>query len=412
MSDSVPPEIIADILDRLTDAADLVRCRRVSKQWLSVLDSPDFIERHLQRSTAALSNAGLFLRNADGALFYAPDSASDSPRPDPKLPTHPDGALLLGSCRGLVCFSVDNQRDLVILNPRTGERRQICNYSPPDFPQHPCPAVNPHISKLDARMFVEYSTDSRRGKDVDLEADGGGLATLVLGGYGFGYDESSDDYKVVRIRGLVGGAESHHFRAEIYSVRAKSCRIMEPTGLPYPNHRNGVFACGALNWVAHNDVLLALDLGSDGGFSLLPQPKYMRGRPEVKSLGELDSRLCLCGGHYVGDGQGRLDLWVMKEYGKVGSWCKVWSIRDPIVVRCGPAFLLGCSAIDGGGRRMLFMVDGRVWFWYYPSLDRVEAVDMGGIVVGEGGFDAAYCLESLVRLFDRGYDQKVVLASL
>ncbi|CAN0915551.1 hypothetical protein LINGRAHAP2_LOCUS29201 [Linum grandiflorum] len=69
MSDLIPQVIMADILLRLR-VKDLVSCRRVSKQWLSIIDDPHFICN--QRSLSKNSNSVLFLRGkkSERVLYY------------------------------------------------------------------------------------------------------------------------------------------------------------------------------------------------------------------------------------------------------------------------------------------------------------------------------------------------------
>ncbi|CAN1188591.1 hypothetical protein LINPERHAP2_LOCUS39420 [Linum perenne] len=71
MSDNILEEVIANILLRLR-LKDIVSCRSVSKQWLSIIDHPQFISRQLQRSISKNSNAALFLqdrRREDGEMI-------------------------------------------------------------------------------------------------------------------------------------------------------------------------------------------------------------------------------------------------------------------------------------------------------------------------------------------------------
>ncbi|CAN1160928.1 F-box protein CPR1 [Linum perenne] len=124
---------MVNILLRLR-VKDLVSCRRVSKQWLSIIDDPHFISRQLQRSISTNSNAALFLQDRESpTLYWKQNYTSDvnffsiQIHYEPsQIMYEPSQVLLMGSCHGLVCFSLFNHpNDFVVLNPSTGERHKV-----------------------------------------------------------------------------------------------------------------------------------------------------------------------------------------------------------------------------------------------------------------------------------------------
>ncbi|CAN1758475.1 hypothetical protein LINPERHAP1_LOCUS6817 [Linum perenne] len=93
MSDHIPSDIVTNILNRVTHVHDLVKWRSVSKQWLSIIDSDDFINRHLQRSEATTSHLGLLIKTlSDDSFFWSNDVSPGGNqltfRPQPVLDHH------------------------------------------------------------------------------------------------------------------------------------------------------------------------------------------------------------------------------------------------------------------------------------------------------------------------------------
>ncbi|CAN1188592.1 hypothetical protein LINPERPRIM_LOCUS35476 [Linum perenne] len=125
MSDNILEEVIANILLRLR-LKDIVSCRSVSKQWLSIIDHPQFISRQLQRSISKNSNAALFLQDRESpTLYWKQNYTSDVNLFS--IPIHyepsqihyePSQVMLMGVCHDLVCFFLFNHSDdIVVLNP-------------------------------------------------------------------------------------------------------------------------------------------------------------------------------------------------------------------------------------------------------------------------------------------------------
>ncbi|CAN0896945.1 F-box protein CPR1 [Linum grandiflorum] len=363
MSDLIPQEIMANILLRLR-VKDLVICRRVSKQWLLIIDDPHFIGSQLRQSLSTNSNSAVFIhdistssllkftvhksctnsQNIIGNIF------SESPAP---------AGILVGSCHGLVCFCLpEYPPGFVIANPSTGERHKL-------------------------------SYDLTEG---DMRA------------YGFGYDEFSEDYKVVRILRTM---YEHPYVAEIYSVRSKGFFMKIP--LPDANWRKknfcksmGVFFGSSLHWCMWNTtdlehVVHAIDLVSNT-YDVMQLPQTAFGGSWCLKAGVVDRRLCLVG---FFRNERDISIWVMEEYGNSESWNRIYRIHDDD--RAGIPF------VGSDGDKILLMFNGPKFLRYDPT--KKKAYHLTTTIVGTElqpctSDQAVFYLESLVKIFPTNFAEK------
>ncbi|GMI96156.1 hypothetical protein like AT3G23880 [Hibiscus trionum] len=146
--------------------------------------------------------------------------------------------------------------------------------------------------------------------------------------YGFGFDASVDDYKVVRINCYPNKAFEDGYESifEVYSLRTNCWRMILELPFSIPSLIAGKHVNGSLNWfVFHgqdefSQTILSLDLAEET-CKEVPPPCYGDGASE-RSLGVLDGCLCvLCNFERL-----YADVWVMKEYGKTESWTKLVTI--------------------------------------------------------------------------------------
>ncbi|KAH7845776.1 hypothetical protein Vadar_005888 [Vaccinium darrowii] len=188
-----------------------------------------------------------------------------------KLPDLP--IAIFGLCDGLVC--IGNSREVFIWNPSTRKYKGLQD------------VYSPHL------CFVQR--------------------------FGFGYDESIDDYKVVGffVDDHTRGSESK-VKVHAYTLRSNSWRRIGDCPHYLPPHALGTFVNGPFHWIhlsaidESNDIIVSLDWEKetygDGCFDLL--------------LGVLNGCLCvLC--NYL---EVCFDVWVMKEYGIRDSWTKLFVI--------------------------------------------------------------------------------------
>ncbi|CAJ2634492.1 unnamed protein product [Trifolium pratense] len=187
-----------------------------------------------------------------------------------------------GSCRGFIfLYSYSN---IYLWNPSTGLHKQI--------------PLSPIDSKLDAVYFCYL--------------------------YGFGYDQSRDDYLVVLMSydTTLANVSSH---LEVFSLRDNKWKEIEGINLPYMNAsddpRTGSFFNGAIHWLAYGvdlsvNLIVAFDLMERKLLEMsLPDDFYYElSFCELWVFGDFLS-LCVMGDDTV-------EIWVMKEYKVHSSWTK------------------------------------------------------------------------------------------
>ncbi|XP_049374836.1 F-box/kelch-repeat protein At3g23880-like [Solanum verrucosum] len=133
---SMPTEIIIEILSRVP-VKSLLKFRCVSKSWLALISSPEFIKSHLSLS----ANNNIHLRNIEESnLDYLMKNLYIS-------------FLFEGSVNGLICL-VNRAKNIYLWNPTIRKYKKL--------PDH----------KIEPRPLSRFI-------------------------YGFGYDKIHDDYKVV-----------------------------------------------------------------------------------------------------------------------------------------------------------------------------------------------------------------------
>ena len=150
---------------------------------------------------------------------------------------------------------------------------------------------------------------------------------------GFEYDETSDDYKVVRSLRLIL-AENSSSVSEVYSLKNDSWRRLPD--YPYNLRYLRAFAMlvsGALHWLVtskaesdRTNLILAFDLGVEE-YRLVPRPDFSDNDCRM-NVGVLGGCLTIYRGNYFN----RLDVWVMKDYGVKESWTKLFTAMEPFSI--------------------------------------------------------------------------------
>ncbi|KAJ9174543.1 hypothetical protein P3X46_013179 [Hevea brasiliensis] len=173
MSDRLSQKLLTEILSRLP-VKSLLKCRCVSKSWYSLITNPSFIAHHLEK-TAPRNSGLLFFRYSTTAEL---DTESDNERyflyPDEGFPENPVEELdcpfkgvkrfvnIVGSCNGVFCLS-DNVGGINTYRAALW---------------------NPSVRKIVKIHFPK----------VNYTSKGPFIHSL-----GFGFDSTTDDYKLVRV---------------------------------------------------------------------------------------------------------------------------------------------------------------------------------------------------------------------
>ncbi|PWA88862.1 F-box associated interaction domain-containing protein [Artemisia annua] len=284
ISHSFPPDIIREILLKVSTVKSLLRCKSVCKEWYTLISDQHFIKSHYTLSTTNNINY------AHHRLIYKQDNDLIScPLYDVLFHNSANHTLLLeipfqqtrgfriiGSCNGLMClFGVDDNT-LFIYNPST----RATNILPP--------------SKQGADWYV-FS--------------------------GFGYDETTHDYKVVKLWRCWP-----YWGTVIYSLKAGSWKEIGRFPL-VKLFNDGKFLNGALHWETGDYYMwhiVSLDLGKETYGEVLP-PEYDVEVDMMSHLGVLGESLCVLYNYIKSH---VVDVWVMKVYGVKDSWTKLASIPD------------------------------------------------------------------------------------
>ncbi|GJT68045.1 putative F-box domain-containing protein [Tanacetum coccineum] len=249
-------DVVEDILLRL-DTEDLLRCKSVCKSWYSLISSPSFVKAHLKHAC----NNNRELPHLRVCLPYKNINYT--------LRLY----RMVGSSNGLVCLSPSNA-EFLVTNPSTRE-----------------------VIELRALPCENRS---------DLC-------------WGFGYDSSTDDYKLV-----VGVNEGlHHIRFQVLTLKSNVWKFTEE--LNYNFHVQfgsgfGLLYNGALHWFMDDPnnnmkrVIIYFDLSSEK-FKEIPQPDDTNYVCDIFSeLGIFDE--CLCVYRPVNG----IPIWAMKNYNVKQSW--------------------------------------------------------------------------------------------
>ncbi|XP_068313773.1 F-box protein CPR1-like [Pyrus communis] len=317
MSDYFPPELLFEIL-LLLPPKDLIRCMCVSKAWNACIRDGRFTKRHLQRSINTNSARTILfslwgtLYPKDFFLLAISDDDSFSTAVEiwqPLVERRGWGEIsILGSCNGLVCIKSTENAEIALWNPSIQKFKRI--------------PFTPSVSSPQ---------------------------------YGFGYDSTNDDYKLVEIEkistpysvdvskwsweNITNGSWPYcvalSYEVHVYSLKSnlwKKIQSMPSKGLELVSKIH--FSNGALNWVMSDNnmsIILTLDLATEKyGEFYCPVNGILDVSIELEVLG---GYLCVCILNY---NNSEFGIWVMKEYGARESWTLLHSSISHLCKRYKP----------------------------------------------------------------------------
>ncbi|KAE8008676.1 hypothetical protein FH972_005168 [Carpinus fangiana] len=306
----VPDDLWIEILVSLP-VKSLLRFQCVSKSWKSIISSPTFISTHTQHSERIHNHAHHLLhysRYKDGGvmqrqylLFHINDSFSDSGFQKLEYPCQIRGGGFLNvlDCRGLILFAPlvrkNGLESLVLWNPAI---------------------------RMSMTLTQPYKFDTT---DREYHI------------YGFGFDHTSNDYKVLRMV-LIFESRTRRFlsHAKLYKLRTgtwETVRVPEDFQYSIVEHRQALVN-GASHWVGYHkrdmafyfpELVVLLFHTCDEEFRVMKLPDCL------SSLDAYAAKLGVSGGllsliEY--SFQGGASVWLMKEYGVVKSWTKQFTLKD------------------------------------------------------------------------------------
>ncbi|XP_050211311.1 F-box/kelch-repeat protein At3g06240-like [Mercurialis annua] len=372
MSDYLSEELVGEILKRLP-VKSLLKCRSVCKSWYSVIANPKFISLHLAHTTEANKIYYLVMTECISdephfVLYNDNDSFSEFKRLDLHS-FHERGNdhflsyfKFVGSCHGLVCYSIPKFERLIVWNPSIAE------------------FITASLSKLSD-----------------------GLEEIV----GFGFDRKNDDYKFVRIIFSVQDATSPPV-AEIFQLGSNSWKTVTVKNVDRDVY--GFESCvelnGVIHWFAkiHNGQrkgIASLDLSNEASQELmlphaLAELRY-GDRCSLKVYNQLSAAI-----HYAEFSMKQLcyfrcSIWVMKEYGAAESWTKQFTIDFK-----NHGGITSVLSLQGNGR-ILMEVPHNLLATYDPQTERVTPLGIYGLP-----YLRVYSyVESLVLLKGKSNNKKV-----
>ncbi|KAL5577962.1 hypothetical protein UlMin_019661 [Ulmus minor] len=152
--------------------------------------------------------------------------------------------------------------------------------------------------------------------------------------YGFRYDPQGDDYKLVRIFGLLKVEDNviSVCLVDIYSLKNKSHRRI--SNFPYccAPYKDGILVNNALHWVVHpkkesiaSKSILAFDLVSEEYNQVLSLYEDFDYDGTLCLSGTLGGRLCV---ECWTKSWECMEVWVMEKYGAKESWTRLFSLSN------------------------------------------------------------------------------------
>nr|XP_023904831.1 F-box/kelch-repeat protein At3g06240-like [Quercus suber] len=339
---SLPEELLEEILSWLP-VKSVFRFRCVQKSWTTLFQNPTFVAKHLLHQQTKTENPSILVQSFEllgygFSLRLYPD-VDDAVRivdlsKDLGLPQLEPRSIEMISCiNGIICINGSClarggggfNNVFVLWNPAIRERKIIRCPSPPQ-----CPAPAHFLSPYSFRAF-----------------------------FAFGYDQYSNDYKLVRIVTYYKDSpptqnslfrDSYNF-FHVYSLNADSwtqvidttihrsnLRLLSYRAMYFNgvNHWFGYFDNGRINELGQNcdrEIILSFDMSHEV-FRIMRMPDVFRKlKYPVDSVSSMRRNKvfsvfndCLA---FVVDKEYTLtmtgtyfDIWVMREYGVEDSWTK------------------------------------------------------------------------------------------
>jgi len=303
--DSLPTlsfDLVVKILSRVP-VKFLMQFQRVCKSWKSLISDAKFAKKHFRMSTthhrllltsSKLSPKFVIADYPLSSVFTEVNPTATATKLECPLSNQHRLDHIVGSCHGIICIKL--YQSFVI-------------------------PWNPSIKKFKILPTLKLPP-SRNGYYTN---------------YGFGYDHSTDTYKVVAFswyETVINGSRAKKSQVKVHTMGTSYWRkIQDFPG--FPRTETGKFVSGTFNWFtytnsASKEIIVSLDLEKESYRKLL-LPDYGAVVVVRSNLTVLMDCLCiLCHSNTF------LDVGLMKEYGNKDSWTKLFRFPYMGGVRSGP----------------------------------------------------------------------------
>ncbi|XP_062115985.1 F-box protein CPR1-like [Humulus lupulus] len=354
---NIPCDFVEDILSRL-DAKSLKRCECVSKTWLSLLQTPYFINLHLRRQLPRVVFLHKRVRRFAPTLSICDceNFAEISSHKFPFIEIDCRPPSFMGSDNGVLgLFDLDNS-SAYLWNPTINEFKEL-----PPSPQ--C-----------------------RHKNSAL---------------GLGYDPLTTDFKVVKVssrdKDRVFGSRNgfkEGCQVGIYSLRSNSWKAMLMPNIfselesstsiitVYTSLGCSIVVNECIHWIIlygnttyyHQPSLgiVAFDTSLEK-FKLIESPQFphIENGSNIRKLKLANFSGCLS--LFTLDEVTVVEIWVMKKYGDSDSWFKYLSVNLSNLLSSGVGQHSDCFGVDflSNGILVISWTETDYWFWYDTKSKRL-----------------------------------------
>ncbi|XP_059630516.1 F-box/kelch-repeat protein At3g06240-like [Cornus florida] len=299
LNQNLPEEIELDIFSRLP-VKSLLQFRCISKPCQSLISDPYFFKFHLNRSLFSKNCRKVFLSSfPPQSIDY--ESLLDNNKNallelDCPLWSRKSNVSIIGSCNGLICYVVDKFK-VIIYNPSTRVSKEL-----------PKPPITPPLS---GRICYYY---------------------------GFGFDSSDNDYKVVLGMDIVADT-SKSIIFHMFCLRHNYWRRIQDLSWRRIHERRrynylGIFLNGALHWLMIPKgigfaqlyrVIVTFDLSKEVFSEMSLDNIQGQTDSEFYGLGAFEEYLYALSFSFSANGTS-VEVWLMEEYGVKASWAKFFTI--------------------------------------------------------------------------------------
>ncbi|XP_050282647.1 F-box/kelch-repeat protein At3g06240-like [Quercus robur] len=373
---SLPEELVEEILAWLP-VKSLVRFKCVKKSWTALFQTPNFIAKHLRSSQSKTKNhpnPTLLLEILGERSLVSKyllqshhhDEANDhrSVYHDHLPQYHHDVGSV--SDEWLV---LEEERRLPFVDYFQGENMMSGLFTDGLLRTNMFACINGIICigglfncYPSFHGFVLWNPAIREGKTVAYpitKTPDFVQAKKSFSFFAFGYDQISNDYKVVRVERytLKSAITSYYNSFYLYSLRADSWTQIFSTPFLHSNvsvdtRHDEIYFNGVHHWLGfpneepgeryNNRIIISFDMSHEV-FQIIRFPEFSTSKSERLAVFN-DCLACILYGITECID---IDIWVMREYGVEDSWTKQLVVNPPVPITCPVRFF-------GNGEFLLF----------------------------------------------------------